>query len=1066
MLAHHPETKQPIRILRSEAQITQSRRTLVWLQARYSQSPRWQRWNAILTDPVAWQGHATGIVIHEYSPDWVPVLQQIGEQCLIVYKDKTVETALKSAGTVTENYLSYSDLFHLYPFLGEPVLPTDPLEKVVVSIAHILRFPYLAWSPTEGVLEQMGVKAQIAAWQRTCGGQMQVLPSAAVAEEVVPACWLIQQYFKHTNVRRNKEIATCLEKNLANPFIDRVLLLNERDDYALPTSEKLEVRNIGHRLTYLDVLQTIRTDVPAGTFVVFANADIWCDESLAALWTIPMVERRLFLALLRWEGDAIYGPKPDSQDTWIVAKETVDFEPTEEEFGFPFGKPNCDNAFALAMLKKRCLVVNPAYSIKTHHVHASNIRDYNPRDVLYKPMYLYMDPTPIQLFAVEEHMKAWESKLSAAWNEHKPIGTVSRRIHGVNEMAVKTVCRAIADHEGEEFRPDGANLWTPSPQHQPLYELKNAFASDTGLLSNFGAIFVGNHEAWREGWRDSTISSLSTTLHVPALVSVTVKEDCWKSLSAWCLHYLPTVLRLRKLAGCEYEFLVPTVGQAPPFLYDCKWQDAHVGTVPRLENTQYYCGKLLAPAPSTNRVTREDVANLREILPAPRERGRQPVVVVCIEEGEGAIFHQGWVDEWRQCHAILLRGTSILTVRSSDSHKVRREAFQSADWIFGRQEALQWLWMAKPGTRVVEWMLETEISSEIIHLAGAADCKYILSLVRKEPVEFQRQNAILEFTKIWVEYAFPETVAATVKEKPNILVPAGKALVGMGAHKGDQFREMVSLWAERGYCTVQETEETPYVWWGNLGEIVLFDRDSERWWDPATNYQMALFGKSALPGPAGHEVRQSHWSMWPQHPQALEEVAEKGRLSWAERTIASVFLGKVGNGIQKANRCGKDWSAAVEVFSMPVDSTEGPYPYTQSEYLATLQKTRFGLCLPGSSGKCSREIEYMALGVVPIATPGVDFAGYLVPPREGEHFLRAEDPAAVKRIVETTTEAEWERMSVACQTWWRQNASAEGLFRLTWGRIEQCRPFQGIVMPIWNGFRMPLTLTVEHNRTR
>jgi hypothetical protein len=179
----------------------------------------------------------------------------------------------------------------------------------------------------------------------------------------------------------------------------------------------------------------------------------------------------------------------------------------------------------------------------------------------------------------------------------------------------------------------------------------------------------------------------------------------------------------------------------------------------------------------------------------------------------------------------------------------------------------------------------------------------------------------------------------------------------------------------------------------------------------------------------------------------------------------------VGNGLHKANRCSKDWSAAVEVFSMPVDSTEGPYPYSQSEYLATLQKTRFGLCLPGSSGKCSREIEYMALGVVPIATPGMDFTGYLVPPREGEHFLRAEDPAAVKRIVETTTEAEWERMSVACQTWWRQNASAEGLFRLTWGRIEQCRPFQGIVMPLWNGFRMSIATlggatTIEHNRAR
>lgn len=1058
MLAHHPETGQPIRILRSEAQITQSRRTLVWLQAGYSQSTRWQRWNPVVTDPAAWQGSATAIIISEFKAEWVPILKAVGNSCFVVYKDKVVEKVLKSAGIAVENYLSYSDLYHMYPFLGEPMLPTDPLEKVVVSVAHILRFPYLAWTPSSGATEHVGVKAQIAAWQRTCGGQLHPLPADAVAEEVVPACWLIQQYFKHQTPRRAKEINLCLEKNLANPYIDHVLLLNEHDNYVLPTSEKLVTRVIGHRLTYQDVLEAVRTEVPANSFVIFANSDIWCDESLAVLWAIPMVERRLFLALLRWENKegeepTIFGPRPDSQDTWILAKETVDFAVTEEEFGFPFGKPGCDNAIALAMLKKRCLVVNPAYSVKTHHVHASNIRDYNPRDVLYKPMYLYLDPTPIQLFAVEEHMKAWESKAhTAAWRALQPVATISRRIHAVNDSAAKTVCRALADVEGEDLRHDGPNFWTPSPQTQPLYELTNAFASDTGLLSNFGAIFVGQHEAWRAGWQDSTLSSISTTLHVPALISIhggQHGDESWKSLANWCIHYLPTVLRLRKAAGCQYEFLVPTLPSVPPFLYDCKWRDDHVGTVPHIPNTQYYCGKVLAPAPAGCRVTKEDVALLRELLPPARERSR--TVVVCIEEGEGAIFHEGWLEEWRTCHAILLRESRVVVVKPSDSHKVRREAFQSADWIFGRRDALQWIWMARAGTRVVEWMLETAISSEIIHLAGAAECKYILSLVRKEPVEFQRQNAILEFTKIWVEHAFPETVAATVKEKPVVFLPTGKALTGMYQHNGNSFREMVRVWEERGYCEVQETEESGYVWWGSVGDVLLFDWDIARWWDPNTNYQLALFGNCAPPGPAGHETRQSVWSFWPRAPRMLEVAAAEGRLGWSERPIQSLFLGKVENGVQKARRCGTDWKAAVEFFSMPIDSTGAPYPYTQAEYLQKLRQTRFGLCLPGLGGKCNREIEYFALGVVPIAVPEVDFTHYLVPPQEGVHYLKATTPEEVRRIVAETTAEKWEAMSVAGQTWWRENASAEGLFRLTWARIQQCKPLQGLMIPAWNG---------------
>ncbi len=1054
MLAHHPVTGQPIRVLRSEAQITQSRRTLVWLQAGYSKSPRWQRWHILISDPAVWQGETlTGIIIPTFSEAWIPILKSVGDSAFVVYH-RDAEAGLKAAGINTDDYISYRELFQMYPFLGEPVLPTDPIEKVVVSIAHILRFSYLAWTPSVGALENTGVKAQMNAWSKVCGGgNVQMLPADASAEMAIPACWLIQQYFTHPKPRRAREIAACLERNLENPYIDGVLLLNEVDEPALPTSTKLVTRVIGRRLTYFDVLDAIRNapEIPANAFVVFANSDIWCDESLRVLWSIPMVERRLFLALLRWEADGrIFGPRPDSQDTWIVAKATVDFVPTEEEFGYPFGKPACDNAIAVDFLRKRCLVVNPAYSIKTHHMHESNIRDYNPRDALYKPMQLYLDPTPIQLFAVEEHMKAWEATRDhqELWRLAQPRETFTRTIHSVNETHLKTVCRAIADREGEEFHPNAPNTWTPPLGIRPLYEMRQGFVSDTGLLSNFQGIFVGNYDAWKTGWQDSTVSSVTTTIHVPTMISTTVPPTCWKSLPTWCLHYLPTALRIRKIVSTEYEFLVPTIPELPPFLYDCRWRDSHVGTIPHIPNTQYYCDKILAAAPVTrNQVTAEDVEILRELLPpAPKHSGT--TIVICTND----IFTAGWVEEWQTCHAAVLRGARILTVGPKDSHRHRREAFQAASWIFGNSAALQWLWMARPGTNIVEWMLETAIASDIIHLAGAAKCKYILSFVRKEPVEFQRQHALLEFGKIWSEYAFQETVAATVETKPRIFIPAGKALSGSFVHQGDSFREMIRVWGEREYCTVTETEQSPHVWWGNVGQVLLYDRDTPQWWEPEkTNYQFALFGNCNPPGPEGHQLRQSVWSYWPRHPRLLEAAVEKGRREWANRSIESIFLGKVENGVQKARRNQHNWSAAVELFSMPEDTTGAPYPYSPAEYLAKLAETRFGLCLPGYGNKCHREIEYMALGVVPIVTPGVDMSHYLVPPKEGVHYLMAANPAEVRALISATTAEQWEALSNAGHTWWRQNASAEGLFRLTWGRIEQCLPLNGLILPPWTG---------------
>jgi hypothetical protein len=158
-------------------------------------------------------------------------------------------------------------------------------------------------------------------------------------------------------------------------------------------------------------------------------------------------------------------------------------------------------------------------------------------------------------------------------------------------------------------------------------------------------------------------------------------------------------------------------------------------------------------------------------------------------------------------------------------------------------------------------------------------------------------------------------------------------------------------------------------------------------------------------------------------------------------------LGKVENGVQLAARTGADWKIGVEVFSMPIDSTGKPYPYSQTEYLEKLCGARFGLCLPGFGPKCNREIEYFACGVVPIVTPGVDMKGYLVAPREGIHYLTASTPEEVRRIVTDTSAEKWAALSAAGRDWWRKYASAEGLFRLTWARIEQCQPYLSVGIP-------------------
>ena len=72
---------------------------------------------------------------------------------------------------------------------------------------------------------------------------------------------------------------------------------------------------------------------------------------------------------------------------------------------------------------------------------------------------------------------------------------------------------------------------------------------------------------------------------------------------------------------------------------------------------------------------------------------------------------------------------------------------------------------------------------------------------------------------------------------------------------------------------------------------------------------------------------------------------------------------------------------------------------------------------------------------------------YLFAPKEGIHYFRAKTPEDVSKIIKETTAAKWLEMSIAGKEWWQAVASAEGIFRLTWARIEQCRPYLNVGIP-------------------
>jgi TPR repeat protein len=97
---------------------------------------------------------------------------------------------------------------------------------------------------------------------------------------------LIQQFLDYRSVEqtpeiieRKNEILFCLKKNIENPLIEKIILLNEEDVYEdLFNHEKVEAINIKQRLSYQTAFE-YGNKYP-DQIVIVANDDVYFDDSL------------------------------------------------------------------------------------------------------------------------------------------------------------------------------------------------------------------------------------------------------------------------------------------------------------------------------------------------------------------------------------------------------------------------------------------------------------------------------------------------------------------------------------------------------------------------------------------------------------------------------------------------------------------------------------------------------------------------------------------------------------------------------------------------------------------
>ena len=218
---------------------------------------------------------------------------------------------------------------------------------------------------------------------------------------------LFLQFFINNNKERQLEIVYVLKKNIDNPYIDKIYLLNEKiytnDELGL-SSDKIVQININKRLKFSDVFIFINNNNIKG-YNILLNSDIFLDNSINNLLYSDLHSSRKMCSLLRYDLNSEDINKSElcthyltfSQDTWIIHSNNKLTQSEINNLDFEFGKPGCDNALIYLFNQFNYEIINDPTSIKTYHYHSSNYRTYNETDRINKE-YMYIIPYYIELF--------------------------------------------------------------------------------------------------------------------------------------------------------------------------------------------------------------------------------------------------------------------------------------------------------------------------------------------------------------------------------------------------------------------------------------------------------------------------------------------------------------------------------------------------------------------------------------------------------------------------------------------------------------------------------------------
>ena len=811
MLATNPKTGGQIRILKSDASIWKDSKTLVWIKQPFSKDKkRWKRWDILVTDvsQIAWKPDI--VLLISETPESNAWLKTEAAKTVrfIIVSLNAIKTLHSEGFDVSNlgNVICLEEFETMYPFLGSKWDGT--LEDAIICLTIVFRYNRLIGLSSETTEKRISLL-------KINDLKLKCYENHKEPEPLV----LIQQFYKPKDKIREKELRKCLTKNIECEFIDKIILFTETSNLNLPQSSKIQQIPLKTRLSYSHCINTIQDVVGHGSLVAFANADIYLDSSWRSVWSVNLHD--IFVALLRWEESSageptIFGPRNDSQDTWLIHSDSVLERKWDlNALNIPFGKAGCDNAILIEFLRNKFKIVNPAMSLKTIHCHASEIRNYDKTDIVDRPNYMFVEPTGIHELNPITSWAGWAGNPVA----YEPL---DRHLLATTKKHLNMFCSQMNRDPAFIWSVDGLNTYLPPVgQDRPIEISGGAFVSPSGLVYRHTDIYVGQTDIQKATWSENKLSHLMASYNVDSMMAFQLESGWLQEPALFTLHYLSKVIQQNKKTPNSSFWCKKTNGLLAA-IHLFKWEKAQGRLLEYSEQTQAFANEVHGRTCHGTRPVKCDIDALRTGMDGKWAPSPLTNTIVIVQD----TYHMNGELVTRLSESFTSKGFSVRSIWSNADATSWAQGLSGCSHVILsssvkhiKHPSWAWLWLAPAGCKILELQEEREPSDSLVHLCAAANQEWtLLQYPRSTPDGFKKiiekeigkwlpiLSSDTSVTKLpdLPPVTLVDVIPVLLKTIPLILTPPKDMKHGFFGHKGDSFRELIDLWEEAGFIERKE----------------------------------------------------------------------------------------------------------------------------------------------------------------------------------------------------------------------------------------------------------------------